>query len=41
MIRLYRERFSTNAERVALALAHKGLEVDSVWIEYEDRSAGR
>jgi glutathione S-transferase len=39
LIRLYRARFSTNVERVALALAHKGLEVDSVWIEYSDRSA--
>ena len=38
MIRLYRAPFSTNAERVALALAHKGLEVESVWISYDDRS---
>lgn len=38
VIRLYRARFSTNVERVALALAHKGLEVESVWIEYADRS---
>lgn len=37
-MRLYRARFSTNVERVALALAHKGLEVESVWIEYSDRS---
>jgi glutathione S-transferase len=37
-MRLYRAPFSTNVERVALALAHKGLEVDSVWITYEDRS---
>jgi glutathione S-transferase len=36
--KLYRARFSTNVERVALALAHKGLSVDSVWIEYSDRS---
>jgi glutathione S-transferase len=35
---LYRAPFSTNVERVALALAHKGLTVDSVWIEYSDRS---
>jgi glutathione S-transferase len=35
---LYRAPFSTNVERVALALAHKGLSVDSVWIEYSDRS---
>ena len=38
MIRLYRAEFSTNVERVALALAHKGLEVESVWISYDDRS---
>jgi glutathione S-transferase len=35
---LYRARFSTNVERVALALAFKGLEAESVWIEYSDRS---
>jgi glutathione S-transferase len=38
VIRLYRAPFSTNVERVALALAHKGLEVESVWISYADRS---
>jgi glutathione S-transferase len=38
VIRLYRARFSTNVERVALALALKGLEAESVWITYEDRS---
>jgi maleylpyruvate isomerase len=38
VIRLYRTRFSTNVERVALALAHKQLEVESVWIDYADRS---
>jgi glutathione S-transferase len=38
-MRLYRARFSTNVERVALALAHKGIEADSVWIEYSDRGA--
>jgi glutathione S-transferase len=38
VIRLYRAPFSTNAERVALALAHKGLDVESVWIDYSDRS---
>lgn len=37
MTRLYRARFSTNVQRVALALAHKGLEVESVWISYDDR----
>lgn len=38
MIRLYRAPFSTNVERVALALAHKGLTVESVVIDYSDRS---
>ena len=38
MLRLYRADFSTNAERVALALAHKGLEVESVVIDYADRT---
>jgi glutathione S-transferase len=38
MLRLFRAPFSTNVERVALALAHKGLEAESVVISYEDRS---
>ena len=38
MLRLYRAPFSTNVERVALALAFKDLEVESVVISYEDRS---
>ncbi len=38
VIRLYRAPFSTNVERVALALAHKGLAVQSVVIDYSDRS---
>jgi glutathione S-transferase len=38
MLRLYRARFSTNVERVALALALKGLEAESVWTTYDDRS---
>jgi maleylpyruvate isomerase len=38
VIRLYRAPWSTNVERVALALAHKGLEVESVLISYDDRS---
>ena len=38
VITLYRAPFSTNVERVALALAHKGLEVESVVISYDDRS---
>ena len=39
MLRLYRAPWSTNVERVAFALAHKGLAVESVVIRYEDRSA--
>jgi maleylpyruvate isomerase len=36
---LYRADFSTNVERVALALAHKGFsEVESMVIDYADRS---
>ena len=38
LLRLYRFPFSTNVERVALALAHKGLEVESVWVDPADRS---
>ena len=38
MIRLYRAPFSTTVERVALALAHKGREAESVVIDYADRS---
>lgn len=38
-MRLYRFRFSTNVERVALAF--KGLEVESVWIDPEDRTPVR
>jgi glutathione S-transferase len=38
MIRLYRAPYSTNVERVAIALAHKRLEVESVVIDYADRS---
>jgi len=41
MIRLYRFPLSTNVERVALALAHKGLPVESVEVDPEDRSAVR
>jgi glutathione S-transferase len=39
LIRLYRAPYSTNVERVALALAHKGLEAESTVIDYSDRSA--
>ncbi len=38
MIRFYRARWSTNSQRVALALGHKGLEAESIWIEYANRS---
>jgi glutathione S-transferase len=38
VIRLYRAEWSTNCERVGLALAHKGLEAESVMIDYSDRS---
>ena len=37
-LRLYRVPYSTNVERVALALAHKGLEVEYVDVPYDDRS---
>jgi len=37
-LRLYRFRFSTNVERIALALAHKGIDVESVWVYPADRS---
>jgi maleylpyruvate isomerase len=37
MIRLYRAAWSTNVERVTLAFGHKGLEVESIWIDYADR----
>ena len=37
-MRLWRAPFSTNAERVALALAHKGLAAESVWISPSDRT---
>jgi glutathione S-transferase len=38
VLQLYRAPFSTNVERVTLALAHKGLEVESIVISYDDRS---
>ena len=41
MSRLYRFQFSTNAERVELALAHKGLAVESVQVDPKDRSEVR
>jgi glutathione S-transferase len=41
VLSLYRIPFSTNVERVSLALAHKGLEAESVWVDPADRSAVR
>jgi glutathione S-transferase len=38
LLRLYRIPFSTNVERIALALAHKGIEVEYVEIDPDDRS---
>jgi glutathione S-transferase len=38
MIRLYRFHYSTNVERVTLALAYKQLEVESVWVDPDDRT---
>jgi glutathione S-transferase len=37
-VRCYRIPFSTNVERVALALAHKGLDVEWVEVDPRDRS---
>jgi maleylpyruvate isomerase len=36
-VRLYRAEWSTNCERVGLALAHKGIQAQSVLIEYSNR----
>ena len=38
MVRLYRGDYSTNCERVELALGLKGVEVESVTIDWDDRS---
>src|SRR5581483_12007282 len=37
-VRLYRIPFSTNVERVALALAYKGLDAEPVEVDPDDRS---
>jgi glutathione S-transferase len=37
-VRLYRAAWSTNCERVGLALAHKGIEAQSILIEYSNRA---
>ena len=36
-MQLFRFPYSTNVDRVLLALAHKGLEVESVWVDPADR----
>ena len=41
MIRVWRIPFSTNVERVALALGHKGLEVDWIDVDPSDRTPVR
>lgn len=41
MIRLYAIPYSTNVERVTLALAHKGLEAEAVMLDPADRSRVR
>jgi glutathione S-transferase len=38
LIRVYRIPFSTNVERVALAAGHKGIEIDWVDVDPDDRS---
>lgn len=38
MLRLYRAPWSTNVQRVTMALAHKGLEFEPVVISYDDRA---
>jgi glutathione S-transferase len=37
-VRLYRAEWSTNCERVGLALAHKGIAAQSIMIEYTNRA---
>jgi glutathione S-transferase len=41
VIRLHRFRFSTNVDRIAMVLAHKGLadQVESVWVDPSARSS--
>ena len=41
MLKLVRFPFSTNVDRVALALAHKSVEVESVWVSSGDRTPVR
>jgi glutathione S-transferase len=37
-VKVYRVPFSTNVERVALAAAHKGIELEHVDVPYDDRA---
>ncbi len=41
MLRIYGFRFSTNVERVLLALGHKGIDVELVPVDSEDRTPVR
>ena len=41
MLTFYRIHHSTNVERVALALAHKGLQAESIYVPSEDRTRVR
>jgi glutathione S-transferase len=41
VIQLYRFKYSTNVERVALALAYKKLATESIWVDPDDRTAVR
>jgi len=41
VLKFIRTEMSTNVERVALALAHKGLQADSVWVPFGDRARVR
>ncbi len=38
MLKLYRVKHSTNVERVSLALAHMGLQIESVYVPFDDRT---
>ena len=41
MLKLVRFPYSTNVDRVALALAYKGVDVESVWVSADDRAPVR
>ena len=38
MIRVWRVPHSTNVERVAIALAHKGLAAEWIYVPHDDRT---